>query len=135
MQQNYKTRQRDVILAFFREHKDTCFSARQVHEALHAEDIGKTTVYRTLALLCEQGALTRFSAEHQQSATYQYASHNPACEHHLHLKCRQCGVLYHTECTRLKKLADHLEQEHGFSVSQSDTILYGVCGLCKKEAL
>lgn len=136
MQQKYKTRQREIILSFLRENKDRCFSAKELLEGLKEGDtpLGETTVYRTLNLLSSSGAVKRFSQNDSKSATYQYATQNPACEHHLHLKCRNCDKLYHLECSQLTGLWSHLEEDHGFLVNQADTILYGTCNRCKGEA-
>lgn len=136
MQQRYKTRQREAILTLLREHPKRCFSAKELREALLArgEAAGEATVYRTLDLLCRDGALTRFGPDKGKSATYQYTTHSPKCEHHLHFKCRRCQVLYHLECGRLQALSEHLFDKHGFSVNQADTILYGICADCREAA-
>ena len=134
MTQRYKTRQREVILSFFRENSNRCFSAKEVLSLLEKQGAvpGETTVYRTLSLLCREGALTRYNSTGTGGATYQYTTENPACEHHLHLKCRSCDKLYHLECSRLQILSEHLKDEHGFSVNQADTILYGTCAACEE---
>lgn len=136
MQPKYKTRQREEILSFLRQRPERCFTAKEVREKLLEEGLplGEATVYRTLDLLCQNGALKRFGAGQGKSATYQYACQNPACEHHLHLKCRSCGVLYHMECRRFAPLWEHLLENHGFQVSQADSILYGVCSACLEKA-
>lgn len=135
MAQRYHTKKREVILAFLRDHPETCFSAKDLYTALQDAPIrpGETTVYRTLELLSREGTIKRFEQGQGNSATYQFADENPACEHHLHLKCRDCGVLIHTECTRLKSLAEHLCAEHGFTVNQAETVLYGTCQNCREE--
>ncbi|MBQ2252700.1 MAG: transcriptional repressor [Clostridia bacterium] len=135
MAQRYQTKKREVILAFLRAHPERCFSAKELYTALHGTPIcpGETTVYRTLELLSHEGTIKRFEQGQGKSATYQFADENPACEHHLHLKCRDCGVLIHAECTRLKSLAEHLCQEHGFTVNQTETVLYGTCQNCREE--
>lgn len=135
MQQKYKTRQREAILALLREHPKTCFSAKDVCLALKeaGHKAGVATVYRTLDLLVEDGSIKRFDQGKAKGSTYQYATENPACEHHLHLKCRQCGELFHLECASFSSLHTHLCEEHGFLLNQADTILYGTCRNCAGE--
>ncbi len=135
MQSRYQTRQRQVILDFFREHMNECFSAKSLRCALAGEHVslGEATVYRTLDLLCKEGSLRRFQADQGGGATYQYATHSTDCQHHLHLKCQQCKQLFHLDCSHLHKLSEHLYDSHDFRVSQSDTILYGICKDCAEE--
>ena len=52
----YKTRQRDEILRFFTEHKDCCFSARDL---IGQVDAGEATVFRALATLTNEGKLKK----------------------------------------------------------------------------
>jgi len=56
MERQYKTRQRELILSFFREHKENCYSIRDLIAELskHAQTVGEATAYRTVDLLCEQ---------------------------------------------------------------------------------
>ena len=135
MQQRYKTRQREAILSYLREHAEHCFSAKQLCEALknQGHTAGVTTVYRTLDLLVRENSVKRFDQGKAKGSTYQYATKNPSCEHHLHLKCRACGELFHLECSSFASLHTHLHEEHGFHVNQADTILYGICRACAEE--
>lgn len=136
MQQRYKTRQRHEILAFLSENAHACFSPKELRLALSERGVtlGQTTVYRTLMLLEDEGLVVRFAQGEGRGASYQYAEENPSCRHHLHFKCRDCGELYHLECKKLTPFISHLKQEHGFSFSQADTVLYGVCKTCSGEA-
>jgi len=58
-QKNYKTRQREEILAIFEREPDRCFSARELitEGSLSA---AQATVYRTLSLLACEGVIRRF---------------------------------------------------------------------------
>ncbi|MBR6530684.1 MAG: transcriptional repressor [Clostridia bacterium] len=134
MQQHYKTRQRELILSFLREHAECCFSAKEIRAGLKdgGIDLGEATVYRTLTLLVSTGSLSRYEGAKGSGATYQYATENPACEHHLHLKCRTCGTFFHLECSHFKNLWDHMAEEHGFDISRADTVLYGTCESCRE---
>ncbi len=132
MQQTYQTRQRKIVLSFLREHATRCFTAKELKSALLSDGtpLGEATVYRTLDLLLQAGFVKRFEQGAGRAATYQYADDNPACEHHLHFKCRECGTLYHLDCHHLQNFSRHLKDNHGFCVSQADTVLYGICKEC-----
>ena len=55
----YKTSQREILLGFFRAHPDEEFSTEDVTCALAGEAIGKSTVYRLISKLCEDGDILR----------------------------------------------------------------------------
>lgn len=132
----YKTKQRAAVEDFFDRHPNAHFTAEAVYDCLLAEGtlIGKTTVYRALDKLVENGHVRRFSADGLDSACYQHAGNDTEhCTTHFHLRCRVCGTLYHVECTHLKSLGKHLLDDHGFSVDYGQTVLYGVCKDCNEK--
>src|SRR5215510_11484439 len=93
-----QTKQRDAILDVFLAATGHVTSEQifnQVRE-LHP-NIGYTTVYRTMKLLCDAGlaserhfddGLTRFEIEH---------------EHHDHLVCTRCGRIVEFECEMIEQ--------------------------------
>lgn len=128
----YHTRQRDAVLQFFLDHRDRCFTAREVYEQVEA---GEATVFRAIAALTETGQLRKFASGSGRgdSATYQY---NPCGEgaDHIHLKCDRCGELIHVDCAFMGEILAHFLNEHGFAVDCSRTVIYGLCAACRKEA-
>ena len=84
------------------------------------------------------GAITRqLDGEAAEGFCYEYTAGDPcAREHCFHCVCTVCGKLYHVECDYLGDIAEHLSQEHGFSVDPQRTVFYGVCKECraKREA-
>ena len=135
MERQYKTRQRETILNFFKEHKEDCYSIKELVEALKDRSfaVGEATAYRTVDLLCKQKLLKRFAPAGTKSATYQYLSPESACLHHFHLKCQTCGKLIHADCEEITKLAEHMKTEHGFFVNHADTVFYGECAECREK--
>ena len=93
------------------------------------EAVGKSTVYRWLDKLVEQGTVRRFSGDKSESACYQYTG-DSACRNHYHLKCSVCGRLLHVDCEYLDRVAEHILDHHGFVLSEEKTVLYGVCAEC-----
>jgi len=119
----YKTKQRDAILAFFDAHPGGCFTAKDICRAL---PVGEATVFRTLALLTEEGAIRKF-ADEGRGAVYRLSG---CRENHIHLKCKTCGRLIHLDCGFMEEITRHFSAEHGFSLDCGTTILYGLCDGC-----
>lgn len=121
----YKTRQRDEILRFFTEHKDQCFSARDL---IGQVDAGEATVFRALSTLTNEGKLKKFTGGSGGSAYYQLNASE--CALHIHLKCRGCGKLIHVDCAFMEEILSHFRNEHAFTVDCGQTVIYGLCGDC-----
>lgn len=128
--QGYKTRQRALIEQTLEENGDRHITAEELSERLAQKGfaVGRTTVYRTLERLAEEGKVQKYTAI-GESACYQYIESNECCEH-FHLKCVSCGKLIHIECNHLAALSEHIAAEHGFQVDMLKTVLYGLCGDC-----
>lgn len=132
----YQTRQREAILSYFVRHPTEHFTADALCEHLHTDGIpiGRSTVYRALEALVKAGTVRKFTATASDSACYQYAGDTTdACSSHFHLKCLECGQLYHVDCAHLTELGIHLSAHHGFAIDYSKTVLYGVCASCRKD--
>lgn len=129
----YQTRQQDAVEALFQDSPDACFTAEEAYLALLKSglDIGKTTVYRTLSRLCQSGHLRKYAASQSgEAALFQYS---PCRESHLHIRCVQCGALAHLHCEEVEAFTRHLTCHHGFSLDESQTILYGCCESCRDK--
>lgn len=133
---SYKTKQRDRILDCLIKNKDRHITADEIRTALNGEKslVGKTTVYRYLDKLVCQGIVRRYIIEGGQSACYQYMEWNGVCNKHFHLKCVDCGQLFHLECDYLDDLDAHIREHHDFHVDNSKTVLYGQCGACAEKS-
>ena len=127
---SYKTRQRDALMDFFKENRDKCFLAKDIIK--HSEvELGEATVYRCLNKFAEEGILKKFITPGSGGALYQYNDGCDKCKSHFHLKCVNCGVLVHMDCSFMDTMKSHIEAEHGFSVDNSITTLYGICRDCR----
>lgn len=93
--------------------------------------VGKATVYRYLDLLEKQEMVRKYQTDDRRKACYQYAEDMSACRCHYHLKCLNCGKLFHITCNELDHVAEHMLKEHGFLVDESRTVYYGVCAKCR----
>ncbi len=134
MRSEYTTRQREQILQYLKDHAQGHVTAEQLLEHLHQNGhrMGKATVYRTLERLERQNAVRRYELGGRQGACYQYIA-DGGCHHHFHLKCIQCGRLFHVECSLLEETSRHIGREHHFAVDPSKTVFYGRCSRCSGE--
>ena len=128
----YQTKQQDAVQALFAARPEDCLTAEEACAALAKGglDVGKTTVYRAIARLCERGRLRRYAAhESGEAARFQL---NPCRESHLHIRCAGCGALEHLHCEEVETLKEHLLTRHGYQLDEGQTILYGLCQRCRE---
>jgi len=102
-------------------------SAQDLHALLRqrGENVGLTTVYRTLQALADAGEVDVLRADDGE-AVYRRCSSG----HHHHLVCRHCGRTVEVEGPAVERWADRVASEHGF-VAVSHTIeVFGTCAAC-----
>lgn len=127
----YNTKGRQAVLSLFK-NKEGVVSADEIVRACVPEGVGKSTVYRQLGELCEEGLLVRFRSD---DGRYNYKKNRESgeCSCVFHLKCRKCGTETHLDCLQSGNLISHIEKEHGFCVDESSTVLYGICDRCRRD--
>ena len=126
----YKTGKRDSILGFLSDNSEKSFTLEQICGVITSDGHGKSTVYRLVSELVAQGTVRRISDGRTRHCTYQYVG-DDECRGHLHLKCRDCGRLYHLD----HELSDELSQKlcaEGFSIDEG-AMLFGKCRDCKAQ--
>lgn len=128
----YKTQQRTRILSCLRENKEKSLTVDELVDLLEksGSSVGRTTVYRYLDSLTEQGEVRRFSRDGKKSAAFQFVENSSECSKHIHLRCSECGKFVHLGCDFMKEANEHLLKEHGFCVDNELTVLVGVCKDC-----
>ena len=122
------TKQREAILDVFLgapghiTSEDIYQRVREQHP-----NIGYTTVYRTMKLLCEAGlaqehhfddGMTRYEIEH---------------EHHDHLVCTRCGKVIEFECAMIEATQNEIADRYHFRVLRHRHELYGHCDECRDD--
>lgn len=129
----YRTRQREVILEFLKNSDSRHVSIEEVLEHIKAagEKVGRTTIYRYMEKLTDEGVLRKYFIEEGTGACYQYVNPQKNCREHFHLKCLKCGSLIHVECEYLEQIGSHILTHHGFEVDNTKTVFYGICRDCK----
>lgn len=126
------SRQREVILQYFLEtggHMTVDDLYRVIHRK-HSE-IGRTTIYRTLKLLCDaqlaesielKDGLTRFEHHYKHS-------------HHDHMICIECGTIIEFVSPEIENLQDEIAEAYGFTIDSHRHQIFGVCQKCDQRRL
>jgi len=120
------TRQRRAVAAAM-ESFDDFRSAQDIHDLLKraGENVGLSTVYRTLTALADGGEVDVLRTEDGE-ALYRRCSG----KHHHHLVCRACGRTVEVEGPAVERWADSVAAEHGF-IDVSHTLeIFGTCRSC-----
>ena len=131
---SYRTRQRESIWNFLQENKDRHVMVDDVVDYLKSQGngVGKSTVYRYLEKLVEEGKVRKYFLEEGAGACFQLAGGDESCCKHYHLKCVRCGALLHVECSFLDQVHAHILQQHQFQIDSRKTVLYGLCEQCRE---
>nr|MCR5271745.1 transcriptional repressor [Lachnospiraceae bacterium] len=96
-------------------------------------EINRTTVYRNLDRLCEQGKLVRFKEPNQDAWYYQYSKAHENCDRHMHAQCSECGKVFHLENEFVDEFEEKMHFIYGLDVDVSKTMIIGKCDDCKKK--
>ena len=122
------TKQREAILEAFLSasghitSEDIYAHVRDAHP-----NIGYTTVYRTMKLLCEAGLATE---RHFDDGITRYEIEH---EHHDQLVCLRCGKIIEFECAMIESTQLEIAKRYGFRVLRHRHELYGHCQSCRAD--
>ena len=129
----YRTEQKERLLSFLRENPERQFSMEELVEALTPSgNIGRSTVYRLMRHLTEDGAVRRFMVGGGRHIYYQYVD-GKSCGCHLHLKCQVCGRLYHLDGAVSAFMQKQIEASNRFLLDERRTLLIGTCRQCLQK--
>ena len=106
------------------------FTAEELVRDVRAIDrsVARGTVYRTLALLHEVGAVEKHD--------FLYGPPNYevtfAKAHHDHLMCVQCGEIIEFQEPRWERLQEEVVKRYGYQLLSHTHKLYGLCRTCQR---
>ena len=128
---HYQTAQKKLLLDFLREHSRQAFTIEELAAALEGREHapGKSTLYRLMPLLVQEGRVKRFVRGTSRQFLYQMMGES--CRTHLHLKCSICGQMVHMGHEESLELVRMIDKKYHFSVSEGDTVLFGLCENCR----
>jgi Fur family ferric uptake transcriptional regulator len=105
-------------------------SAQEIEDALRTGEraVGRATVYRVLDELDQAGLIAR--VEVGDGVTRYEALFPGGAAHHHHLVCDRCGKLIPFVDDELERAIRRIARRDGFSLSDHDVTLHGVCADC-----
>jgi Fur family ferric uptake transcriptional regulator len=120
------TKQREAILDAFLEASGH-ITSDDLYQRIREKhpNIGFTTVYRTMKLLCEAGLANE---RHFDDGVTRYEIMH---EHHDHLVCVRCGKIIEFECSMIESTQDQIAERYGFRLLRHRHELYGHCPDCR----
>lgn len=121
------TRQRAAISALL-DRLDDFRSAQELHDELRrrGENIGLTTVYRTLQSMAAAGLLDTLRTDTGESVYRRCSGH-----HHHHLVCHSCGTTVEIADSEVETWAEQVATQHGFSDVSHTIEIFGTCPQCQ----
>ena len=132
----YVTEQKKILQRILEENKDRAYTVDELvcimKDAYGNDAPGKSTVYRLMTHLSEEGKVKKFSRPDTRKAAYQIIM-GEHCDCHLHMKCMDCGKLLHLDEEISDKLLCAVMSNSDFSINEEATVLFGKCGNCKKD--
>jgi Fur family ferric uptake transcriptional regulator len=118
------TRQRTAVARALAE-ADGFRSAQELHAALR-DEVGLTTVYRTLSAMADSGEVDVLRTGDGEAAYRRCATE----EHHHHLVCRACGATVEVAGPAVERWAETVASEHGFTAVSHTVEVFGTCRAC-----
>ena len=124
----YNTEKRTELLDFLKQGDGKAFTIEEICAAILQDGKGKSTVYRLISKLVDEGEVRRIADGKTRHVTYQYI-HSGHCGEHLHLKCKECGKLIHLDGELSCALERRILKTEGFTLDDG-ALLYGKCESC-----
>lgn len=125
----YHTQQRKDLMDFLQKNSDKAFTIEEIIEMTDSEKLSQSTVYRLMTKLVDDGLVHRTVRGNSRSFVYQYIS-GEKCEGHLHMKCTDCGKVYHLDSDVSSTIKRDIGNSTGFEID-SHTVILGKCSSCK----
>lgn len=125
----YNTHQRKALLDFLQSNSEKAFTIEEIVCSMSEDDISQSTAYRLMTKLVEEGLVHRSVKGNSRSFLYQFIN-GEKCEGHLHIKCTDCGKVYHLDHNVSELIHDDIKKNTAFEID-SHTVLLGKCGDCK----
>ena len=104
-------------------------TADEVYSFIKADhpNVSKTTVYRNLNLLAEDGSIRKIQipgeADRFDHNTYD----------HYHVRCLKCGKVFDVDMAVIPDMESRINDDHGFVFLGCDVVFKGICPDCNND--
>lgn len=132
----YRTEQKKLLLAYLQSHGSEAYTVEELvcgMKELYGDLVpGISTVYRLMTRMVEEGSVKRFVKGHSRRFVYQIVS-GTGCRSHFHMKCSDCGKLFHLNAELSEELSERIRNACRFSIDGEATVLFGRCAECQAK--
>ncbi|WFD08804.1 Fur family transcriptional regulator [Tepidibacter hydrothermalis] len=131
-EEGYKlTPQRRSIVDIMIKNEGKHLNSEEIYDLVKVEcpEIGLATVYRTLQLLDDIGAVSKLNLD-DGCCRYEINLNDETHNHH-HLICKKCNKIIEVEEDLLETLEEQIEKNYGFKIFDHDVKFFGMCNSCK----
>jgi Fur family ferric uptake transcriptional regulator len=120
------------VLAYLAYKKGEYVTATQIEEHFHdgVNAVSRTTIYRQLERLVQEGKLRKYTFDGDSGACFAYVDLRENASDLYHLKCEACGEIFDLQCGEIDHVSRHIFENHAFHVNDSKTVFYGTCKKC-----
>ena len=129
---NYSTKQRQILIDYFKKHIDETVSTSEIISELDTNSISESAIYRNLASLEKEGKIRRVSKAGERKTYYQYID-DIDCKGHIHISCIKCGKTSHISDDVTNRIKKSIKNEDDFLIDNDETIIYGICKDCQNK--
>ncbi|MGL5719118.1 MAG: Fur family transcriptional regulator [Paraclostridium sp.] len=126
------TPQRRAIVEILLKHKDKHLSSEEIYDLVRVgcPEIGLATVYRTMQLLDDVGAISKLNLD-DGCIRYELDLNNSGEHNHHHLICKNCGSIIEVKDDLLESIEEEIQRLYKFNIVDHDVKFYGLCEDCK----
>ena len=105
------TPQRRAIVEILLKHSDKHLSSEEIYDLVRVDcpEIGLATVYRTMQLLDEVGAISKLNLD-DGCIRYEIDLSDSDSHHHHHLICKKCGNIIEVKEDLLDDIEEQIER-------------------------
>lgn len=136
-QVGYQTQHRKALVNLLKE-AGRALTAREIALILGKSQVfpapGISTVYRLLGKLTSEGVIKAFLNDAKPRSMVYQMDGQRACPAHLHLKCLDCGKLYHLSEKDTSVVLSAVRDGCSFLLDAAHTTLFGCCAACEPAA-
>lgn len=127
------TPQRRAIIEILLKNDSEHLSSEEIYDLVRVDcpEIGLATVYRTMQLLDEIGAISKLNLD-DGCIRYELNLNEEDAHHHHHLICKSCGKIIEVKEDLLDTIEDEIQNLYKFNILNHDVKFYGICENCTK---
>lgn len=128
------TPQRRAIIEILIENNNSHLSSEEIYDKVrnNCPEIGLATVYRTMQLLDEIGAISKLNLD-DGCIRYELNLTDENEHNHHHLICKNCGKIIEVREDLLENIEKIVENTYEFKIYDHDLKFYGLCKECKNN--